>query len=100
VLSNLIRNAIEAKGSNARIEIRGAPDGDGWIRILVDDNGPGIPTDARSNVFKPFITTKSKGTGLGLAICKKIVDEHGGTLAIEDAPIGGARFVMRLPTGL
>ena len=98
VLANLIRNAVEAKGLGAHIALFAESDGPGWVRIHVDDDGPGIPHELRTNIFKPFTTTKRKGTGLGLAICKKIVEEHGGTISIEDAPTGGARFVLRFPT--
>lgn len=98
VLTNLIRNATEAKSVGARITLSAAYEGQGWIRIDVDDDGPGIPRELRPNLFKPFTTTKRKGTGLGLAICKKIVEEHGGSISIDDAPTGGARFVLRIPT--
>ncbi|MBK7642850.1 MAG: PAS domain S-box protein [Planctomycetes bacterium] len=98
VLSNLIRNAVEAKGLGAKVTLTARNDGPGWVCILVDDDGPGIPHDLRPNLFRPFTTTKRKGTGLGLAICKKIVEEHGGTIRIEDAPTGGARFALRFPT--
>jgi PAS domain S-box-containing protein len=98
VLSNLIRNAVEAKGIGAHIALSAEREGSAWVRILVDDDGPGIPSELRPTLFRPFTTTKRKGTGLGLAICKKIVEEHGGTITIEDAPTGGARFVLRFPT--
>jgi two-component system, LuxR family, sensor kinase FixL len=98
VLSNLIRNAVEAKGIGAHITLTAEGEGSSWVRILVDDDGPGVPRELRPNLFRPFTTTKRKGTGLGLAICKKIVEEHGGTITIEDAPTGGARFVLRFPT--
>ncbi len=98
VLSNLIRNAVEAKGIGAHITLSAECEGPAWIRLNVDDDGPGVPRALRPNLFKPFTTTKRKGTGLGLAICKKIVEEHGGTIVIEDAPTGGARFVLRFPT--
>jgi len=98
VLSNLIRNAVEAKGLGAHVTLSAEWDGEGFVRILVDDDGPGIPPGLRPQLFRPFSTTKRKGTGLGLAICRKIVEEHGGTIAIEDAPTGGARFVLRFPT--
>jgi len=100
VLANLIRNAVEAKGLGAHITLSAESEESGWVRIHVDDDGPGIPPELRPNLFKPFTTTKRKGTGLGLAICKKIVEEHGGTIAIEDAPMGGARFVLRFPPPL
>lgn len=100
VISNLVRNAVEAKGLGARIQLDVRPEGKSWILITIDDNGPGIPRELRGSLFKPFVTTKRKGTGLGLAIVKKIVEEHGGTIWIDDAPGGGARFVLRLPTGM
>jgi len=100
VISNLVRNAVEAKGFGARIHLHARLEPTHWIVLTIDDNGPGIPVESRAGVFKPFVTTKRKGTGLGLAIVKKIVEEHGGTIQIDDAPQGGARFVLRLPTGM
>jgi two-component system nitrogen regulation sensor histidine kinase NtrY len=65
--------------------------------ILIEDNGVGLPED-RARLFEPYVTTRSKGTGLGLPIVKKIIEEHGGTLQLEDAEGRGARAVIRLPT--
>ena len=66
-------------------------------RITITDNGTGLPED-RSRLFEPYVTTRAKGTGLGLPIVKKIVEEHGGSLALDDAEGGrGAQAVMRLP---
>ncbi|MDA7426961.1 PAS domain-containing sensor histidine kinase [Primorskyibacter aestuariivivens] len=110
-LTNLIKNAGEAIES---LQERGAPEGhspmirvdcaaDGaqaLIRIM--DNGIGLPED-RARLFEPYVTTRDKGTGLGLPIVKKIIEEHGGTLALEDAPQfegqpnAGAMAVIRLP---
>jgi two-component system nitrogen regulation sensor histidine kinase NtrY len=93
-LTNLIKNAGEAIES---LEERGAPDGHSpQIRvqarvagdraeIRIMDNGIGLPED-RARLFEPYVTTRDKGTGLGLPIVKKIIEEHGGTLALEDAP--------------
>jgi signal transduction histidine kinase len=69
-------------------------------RLTVDDNGPGVPTDARERIFDPYVTTKENGTGLGLAIVRKIVLDHGGDVHVDDgpSPLGGARFVVTLPT--
>lgn len=70
------------------------------IRIM--DNGIGLPED-RARLFEPYVTTREKGTGLGLPIVKKIIEEHGGTLVLEDAPQfkgqpnAGAMAVVRLP---
>lgn len=63
----------------------------------MDDNGPGIPESDRDRVFDPYFTTKAEGTGLGLPIVKKVVLEHGGTVALVSSPLGGARFVISLP---
>lgn len=93
-LTNLVKNAGEA--TEALVE-KGAPDGyapevrvtltvedhQGVIRIL--DNGIGLPED-RARLFEPYVTTRERGTGLGLPIVKKIVEEHGGTLVLTDAP--------------
>jgi signal transduction histidine kinase len=99
-LLNLVRNAMQATltsgQSDARVLIRLTRDDDYWV-IDVDDNGPGIPPSMRDSVFDPYVTTKSDGTGLGLAITKKIVVEHGGTIAAESSSLGGARLEVRLP---
>jgi len=96
VVSNLITNAVEAKGT-AHVRVSAAPRGDGGVELAVEDDGPGIPPERREAVFKPFVTSKPGGTGLGLAICRKIVEEHGGTLRVSASALGGARFVVVLP---
>ena len=71
-------------------------------RITISDNGIGLPED-RARLFEPYVTTRDAGTGLGLPIVKKIIEEHGGTLALEDAPVFegqshfGAMAVIQLP---
>ncbi len=110
-LTNLIKNAGEAIES--LIE-KGAPDGlkpqidimlaevDRGARITIADNGIGLPED-RSRLFEPYVTTRSAGTGLGLPIVKKIIEEHGGTLTLDNAPVFagqthvGAMAVIKLP---
>lgn len=68
------------------------------VTILIDDNGPGIPKNRRSTLFRPFYSEKKgRGTGLGLSVVHKVVQEHGGTVAVENSPLGGARFVVTLP---
>jgi two-component system nitrogen regulation sensor histidine kinase NtrY len=54
--------------------------------IRIADNGTGLPAD-RARLFEPYVTTREKGTGLGLPIVKKIIEEHGGTLSLHDAPV-------------
>ena len=110
-LTNLIKNAGEAIESLQR---RGAPEGfEPEIRvrlaqtqegceITIADNGIGLPED-RARLFEPYVTTRDEGTGLGLPIVKKIIEEHGGNLSLEDAPVFdgqghfGAMAVIRLP---
>jgi signal transduction histidine kinase len=76
-----------------RIEVRALPHG---AELLVDDDGPGVPADARERIFEPYFTTRAQGTGLGLAIVHRIVGDHGGTIEVEDSPLGGARFRVTL----
>lgn len=105
VLTNLFQNAahaLSAVDGDRRITIRAAAENTsepGHIVIETEDNGPGIPREARENLFEPFFTTKAigEGTGLGLPIAKEIIEVHGGTITAEDAPSGGALFRIRLP---
>jgi nitrogen fixation/metabolism regulation signal transduction histidine kinase len=102
ILHNLITNAVEAlHGRNGgSIEVstrRRDEEGQRLIEIRVEDNGPGFPEHAMAQIFEPYVTTKPKGTGLGLAIVRKIVEEHGGRIEIENAPDGGARVSVLLP---
>ncbi len=110
-LTNLIKNAGEAIES---LKEKGAPDdlvpqifvrmvpGETTARIAIADNGIGLPED-RARLFEPYVTTRSEGTGLGLPIVKKIIEEHGGSLTLENAPVFegqnhfGAMAVITLP---
>jgi nitrogen-specific signal transduction histidine kinase/CheY-like chemotaxis protein len=69
------------------------------VNVEVIDNGPGVPQELRSRIFEPFLTTKTvgAGTGVGLSLSHGIVTAHEGTLTLQDAPEGGARFVITLP---
>ena len=100
-VTNLIKNATEAidgvrEGPNGQanyhgdIEVRLVPMPD-RAAIEVIDNGIGLPKQNRNRLLEPYVTTRAKGTGLGLAIVQKIVEQHGGTLALEDAPLTGTR---------
>jgi two-component system, sensor histidine kinase and response regulator len=100
VLANLISNAIEAVGTGARVELAAECADDGGATITIDDAGPGIPEEKRESIFKPFVTTKPRGTGLGLAICRKIVEAHGGSIAAQRSPAGGARFILHIPPSI
>ena len=109
--TNLIKNAGEAietlrekgdiEGLSPQIRIASEREGQ-WAVIRISDNGIGLPED-RASLFEPYVTTRSEGTGLGLPIVRKIIEEHGGTLTLEDAPVFdgathfGAMAVIRLP---
>jgi two-component system nitrogen regulation sensor histidine kinase NtrY len=67
----------------------------GTCTVVVSDNGPGFPEQARERIFHPFFTTKSQGTGLGLALVQKIVVTHNGRVAASDGP--GGRITITLP---
>ncbi|MBP5855575.1 PAS domain-containing sensor histidine kinase [Marivibrio halodurans] len=73
---------------------------DGWVLVEVEDNGRGLPAEDRERLTEPYVTTRAKGTGLGLAIVKKIMEDHGGTIDLSDAPSGrGALVRLALPFG-
>lgn len=98
VFHNLLQNAIDAQAEAARpfYEIELTVDRRKATFVLTD-GGPGFAADLLSHAFEPYVTTKSKGTGLGLAIVKKIVEEHGGRVAVENAPPHGARIALEFP---
>jgi len=99
VFRNILENAISACPDHGTIAIASRIvnlDGQSEIEILVRDNGPGIPPPVKERVFDPFFTTKTKGTGLGMAIAKRIVEAHGGRIAIGN-PQSGTEIVVTLP---
>ncbi|RQG89553.1 hybrid sensor histidine kinase/response regulator [Natrarchaeobius chitinivorans] len=89
LLTNLFRNAIEHGGATVSIEFGGLESGDGFY---VQDDGPGIPLDAREEVFEWKYSTKNGGTGIGLKSIQQIVESHGWTITITESTTGGARF--------
>jgi len=98
----LVDNALDhaPEGTTVRVAVRRTGR---RVELTVDDEGPGVPTSDRARVFEPFTRLpgvrrdRAEGTGLGLAIASRIVAAHDGTIAIDDAPGGGARFVVALP---
>lgn len=102
VLVNLIRNAVEAMGTNQegarRLFIHTAFDREGGVEVLVADTGPGLPAELLDTIFEPFVTGKADGMGLGLSISRSIVENHGGRLNAGNRPEGGAAFRICLPT--
>jgi len=97
-IQNIISNAIQAMSSNGELNISIENNQSGSVDIIFTDNGPGIDTDIRDKIFKPFFTTKSKGTGLGLAVVQAIARAHEGEIWLPDEQPGqGSKFILRLP---
>ncbi|MCR5752927.1 MAG: hypothetical protein K6G91_13305 [Kiritimatiellae bacterium] len=96
VFFNLVKNALEAMkdGSSLSIEI-GADDRD--VSVTFKDSGAGMTEDQLTHLFEPYRTSKEKGTGLGLMVSKRIVTDHGGTIAVTSKPGEGTTFVVMLP---
>ena len=98
VLINLVDNAIEATGRKGVVIVSVEYDrGLGRVRLAVADDGPGIPPEDKDKLFVPHFSTKKRGSGLGLAIVSRIVQEHQGTIRVEDREPRGTRFVVDLP---
>ena len=98
VLHNLMQNAQDALKfvENPLVLVQTSFD-DTNIKLIVQDNGQGFPTDLLTRAFEPYVTTKAHGTGLGLAIVKKMIEEHHGQIKIENNPTGGACITIGLP---
>ncbi|MCC6610481.1 MAG: HAMP domain-containing protein [Burkholderiales bacterium] len=98
VIHNLLQNAQDALAGRPqpRIRIRTERAGE-RVRLCVADNGGGFSESVMKRAFEPYVTTKPKGTGLGLAMVKKIIDEHHGTVSIENRPQEGAAVTVALP---
>jgi two-component system nitrogen regulation sensor histidine kinase NtrY len=105
-LTNLLQNAIESV--RARLEAPNLPQGEVRVRVEADeqawaivilDNGRGLPAEERHKLTEPYVTTRERGTGLGLAIVKKIMEDHGGEVALTNRPEGGACVRLIFPVG-
>jgi two-component system sensor histidine kinase HydH len=96
VLMNLALNALEATPPDGKVRISAYSELEEVI-IAVEDSGSGIAPEVRRRIFEPFFTTKATGSGLGLPSVHAIVTQHGGTVAEDVSPLGGARFEVRLP---
>lgn len=102
LLHNLLRNAIESLTDKENGEIiislsATNQEGQPFVELKVEDNGPGIPENMMEKLFDPYVTSKPKGSGLGLAVVKRIVEEHSGILFIDNLKQGGACIVVRIP---
>jgi nitrogen fixation/metabolism regulation signal transduction histidine kinase len=100
VVINLVDNALEALSGTAggRIVVQTQHDAANAVaRIVIADNGPGVPAGDREKLFMPYYSTKRRGSGLGLAIVRRIVGEHGGSIEVGENTPRGSRFVIELP---
>ncbi|RUV74811.1 MAG: PAS domain-containing sensor histidine kinase [Mesorhizobium sp.] len=99
VLMNLMRNAMEAmRESETRLlTVRTSPTPNDMVLVEVSDTGPGISGEIASQLFQPFVTTKSGGMGIGLSISKRIVEAHGGSIEVRRNSHGGATFSFTVP---
>ena len=97
VLLNLTVNAIEALGDGGHLKVTAGVDRD-MLALAMTNDGPPIPEEHMEHIFEPFFTTKPGGTGLGLAICQSIIQQHDGTISVENlADDGGVTVTVRLP---
>jgi two-component system nitrogen regulation sensor histidine kinase NtrY len=98
VIINLVDNAVEAMDRKGEIVVETQFDrSNGLARIVVADDGPGIPAAERDKLFLPYYSTKRRGSGLGLAIVRRIIAEHGGNIEVADNSPHGTRFTIELP---
>jgi len=104
-LTSVVRNLLDnaARHCNDAVAVSVQEEGP-WVVLTVSDDGAGVEPTARSQIFERFARLQegrardSGGTGLGLALTKRIVEHHGGRIHVEDGPLGGARFVVSLPS--
>jgi signal transduction histidine kinase len=100
VLVNLFRNAAEAMPGGGTLQVAATPDGEGWTRIEVGDEGCGMDEAfVADSLFRPFVSQKQDGLGIGLYQCRSIVEEHGGEIRVESREGEGTRFILRIPSG-
>jgi nitrogen fixation/metabolism regulation signal transduction histidine kinase len=92
---NLVKNACEAMAGQGRLTLATRAV-EGGVEVSIADTGPGVPAEDREKIFTPYYTTKEDGTGLGLAIVRRVLEDHGGSLALAPGA-AGARFVAELP---
>lgn len=93
VFDNIIMNAVEANNERGEVFIR-IKDNTNEILIEIEDSGSGVPQELMTKIFEPLFTTKQRGTGLGLASCKRIIEQHGGSISVKTKP---SIFSIKLP---
>lgn len=97
---NLVLNAVEAMGEGGTLRVTYGPPAAGakgrQLQLVVEDDGPGIPSAILDRIFNPFFTTRDTGTGLGLAIVHRIIEAHEGSITAANREEGGAKFEVRI----
>jgi signal transduction histidine kinase len=96
VFQNLLINGAQAMQGRGDIRVS-VSEAETMCRVEISDGGPGIPAEVRAKVFTPFFTTKSRGSGLGLPTCRRLVEAHHGSIAVECPPGGGTTVTVSLP---
>jgi len=97
VFLNILLNAVDAIETEGTITVSTHAEGDDHFRIQISDTGKGMEEAALEKIFTPFFTTKTKGTGLGLSICKRLIEQHDGTIVVTSQIEQGTSFIMVLP---
>ncbi|WP_457573237.1 PAS domain S-box protein [Desulfolithobacter sp.] len=109
VIQNIILNARQAMAEGGQIQVRAenceacitekSSLCERCIRIIISDNGPGMPAEVLEKIFDPYFSCRDGGSGLGLAICHSIIDKHGGRISVSSSPGNGTTFTILLPVG-
>jgi two-component system sensor kinase FixL len=98
VFQNILMNAAQAMGGQGQVDVTVTLT-DGFCRVVIVDQGPGMPEEVRAKAFDAFFTTKHRGTGLGLPIARRVVEAHGGQIHIDVPDTGGTIISVELPMG-
>ena len=96
IFHNLVENAVQAMPNGGKLTIQTKKTGD-FVEIRFTDTGMGISKENMDKIFTPFFTTRAKGIGMGLAVCKKLVEEHNGTIDVKSKEGTGSTFTVKLP---
>ncbi len=97
VLINLMLNSIQAVEHGGNIALSSEQDGNGAVRVFVEDDGTGVEAADLETIFEPYFTKRDGGTGLGLALARRILDEHGGRIAARNNTLGGLTMELHFP---
>jgi signal transduction histidine kinase len=103
VFRNILENSLAVCKDPVLIEVRcweSSLEHQPALGIAIHDNGPGLNPEQRQRIFEPFFTTKTKGTGLGMAIALRLIEAHGGTMAVGSSDAPGAEILITLPREL